>query len=226
MTPPPRGQPLALTPHSRLQCRSRALPLPPAPHWLTRMQQGRASDDARRERPRDCQATFGRDGAMFEGLLGFVAQLSLVLWGLVFLTVVIRFVGIRIYRRGAARTALVETVAPSAAVPAAAGPDHHGRYRPGPAGRRPADRCRTDPSGPVRLHRCREGRRARPGWASTSRGPTPSSILSSTRFCSRPRRLPRRRVREGAAPRGSQPARRSPGPPRTVPALAANSTEA
>ena len=25
------------------------------------------------------QATFGRDGAMFEGLLGFVAQLSVVL---------------------------------------------------------------------------------------------------------------------------------------------------
>ena len=66
------------------------------------------------------QATFGRDGAMFEGLLGFVAQLSGVLWGLVILTLVIRFVGIRIYRRGAARRALVATVAPSAAVPAAA----------------------------------------------------------------------------------------------------------
>lgn len=65
------------------------------------------------------QATFGRDSAMFESLLGFVAQLSVVLWSLVTLTVVIRFVGIRIYRRGAARTALVETVAPSAAVPAA-----------------------------------------------------------------------------------------------------------
>jgi hypothetical protein len=68
------------------------------------------------------QATFGRDGAMFEGLLDFVAQLSVVLWGLVILTTVIRFVGIRIYRRGAARTALVETAAPSAAVPAAAVP--------------------------------------------------------------------------------------------------------
>ncbi|MDR7083098.1 hypothetical protein J2X01_002391 [Arthrobacter ginsengisoli] len=64
------------------------------------------------------QATFGRDGAMFEGLLDFVAQLSLVLWTTVVLTVVIRFVGIQIYRRRAARTALVETVAPSAAVPA------------------------------------------------------------------------------------------------------------
>ena len=65
------------------------------------------------------QATFGRDGAMFEGLLGFVAQLSVVLWSLVILTAVIRFVGIRMYRHGAARTALAETVAPSAAVPAA-----------------------------------------------------------------------------------------------------------
>ncbi len=65
-------------------------------------------------------ATFGRDGAMFESLLGFVAQLSWVLWGLVILTAVIRFVGIRIYRRGAARTAPVATVAPSAAVRAAA----------------------------------------------------------------------------------------------------------
>lgn len=68
------------------------------------------------------QATFGRDGAMFESLLGFMGQVSLVLWGLVILTAVIRFVGIRVYRRGAARTALVETVAPSAAVPAAAVP--------------------------------------------------------------------------------------------------------
>lgn len=63
-------------------------------------------------------ATFGRDGAMFESLLGFVAQLSWVLWGLVILTAVIRFVGIRVYRRGAARTAPVAARAPSAAVPA------------------------------------------------------------------------------------------------------------
>lgn len=68
------------------------------------------------------QATFGRDGAMFESLLGFVAQLSVVLWSLVILTAVIRFVGIRIYRRGAAGTALVETLASSAAVPAGAVP--------------------------------------------------------------------------------------------------------
>lgn len=68
------------------------------------------------------QATFGRDGAMFESLLGFVSQLSVVLWSLVILTAVIRLVGIRIYRGGAARRALVETVAPSAAAQAAAVP--------------------------------------------------------------------------------------------------------
>ena len=66
--------------------------------------------------------TFGRDSAMFEGLLGFVAQLSVVLWGLVILTAVIRFVGIRMYRRSAARAARVDTVAPSAAEPAPAVP--------------------------------------------------------------------------------------------------------
>jgi hypothetical protein len=72
------------------------------------------------------QATFGRDGAMFESLLDFVAQLCVVLWGLVIFTVVIRFVGVGIYRRGArrraARSALAETMATSAAVPAAAVP--------------------------------------------------------------------------------------------------------
>ena len=68
------------------------------------------------------QATFGRDGAMFEGLLGFVAQLSLVLWGLVTFTAVIRFVGIRIYRRGAARAARTAAVVPSAVLPAAVVP--------------------------------------------------------------------------------------------------------
>ena len=67
------------------------------------------------------QSTFGRDGAMFEGLLGFVAQLSVALWSLVILTAVIRFVGMRIYRHAAARRALVEPeAAPIAAVPATA----------------------------------------------------------------------------------------------------------
>ena len=68
------------------------------------------------------QSTFGRDGAMFESLLDFVAQLSVVLWILVTLTAVMRFVGIRIYRRSAARIARVETVAPAAPVSAAAVP--------------------------------------------------------------------------------------------------------
>ena len=40
------------------------------------------------------QVTFGRDAAMFESLLGFVAQLSVVLWSLVILTLVIRFIGV------------------------------------------------------------------------------------------------------------------------------------
>lgn len=62
------------------------------------------------------QATFGRDGAMFESLLGFVAQLSMVLWTLVILTAVIRYFGIRIYRARAARAAPAVTAAPTAAV--------------------------------------------------------------------------------------------------------------
>lgn len=65
------------------------------------------------------QATFGRDGAMFESLLGFVAQLSMVLWSLVILTAVFRFLGIRIYRKGARRAATRETAVPPAAVPPA-----------------------------------------------------------------------------------------------------------
>lgn len=66
------------------------------------------------------QVTFGRDAAMFESLLGFVAQLSVVLWSLVILTLVIRFIGVSMYRRGAARTGLAGAVAPSETVPAAA----------------------------------------------------------------------------------------------------------
>ncbi|WP_255768164.1 hypothetical protein [Pseudarthrobacter sulfonivorans] len=72
------------------------------------------------------QATFGRDSAMFEGLLGFVAQLSVVLWALVILTVIMRFVGVAMYRRGArrraARAAAAVTPAPLAAIPAPAMP--------------------------------------------------------------------------------------------------------
>lgn len=62
------------------------------------------------------EATFGRDGAMFESLLGFVAQLSLVLWIVVTLTLVIRFVGIRFYRR-AARRAQARAAAPGPLTP-------------------------------------------------------------------------------------------------------------
>ena len=66
------------------------------------------------------QVTFGRDAAMFESLLGFVAQLSVVLWSLVILTLVIRFIGVSMYRRGAVPTGRAGAVAPSEAVPAAA----------------------------------------------------------------------------------------------------------
>lgn len=58
----------------------------------------------------------GLDGAVFEILIGLVARLSVVLWGLVILTTVIRSVCIRIYRRGVSRTALAKTVAPRAVV--------------------------------------------------------------------------------------------------------------
>jgi hypothetical protein len=62
------------------------------------------------------QATFGRDSALFEGLVDFVAQLSVGLWALVVLTVVVRFVGIWMYRRGADRKARVVALTTSAAV--------------------------------------------------------------------------------------------------------------
>ncbi|WP_104163307.1 hypothetical protein [Cryobacterium sp. N22] len=98
------------------------------------------------------QSTFGRDGAMFEGLLGFVAQLSVALWSLVILTAVIRFVGMRIYRHAAARKALAETeaarraavpapVAVSARVPLDA--PRTRRAEPLPAARTPAARTRA-----------------------------------------------------------------------------------
>lgn len=79
------------------------------------------------------QVTFGRDAAMFESLLGFVAQLSVVLWATVILTLVIRFIGIFMYRRGAARTAPVGDVAPNETAPAAATTTGFNRI-PQPAG--------------------------------------------------------------------------------------------
>lgn len=79
------------------------------------------------------QATFGRDTAMFEGLLDFVAQLSVGLWGLVILTVVFRFVGIWMYRRGAARRSRVAALAAAAAVVPAVVPSTTATMDPLPA---------------------------------------------------------------------------------------------
>lgn len=64
------------------------------------------------------QTTFGRDGAMFENLLGFVAQLSLVLWSLVVLTTIIRFVGVQMYRRSTAGQGAAATASPAPGLPA------------------------------------------------------------------------------------------------------------
>jgi hypothetical protein len=66
------------------------------------------------------QVTFGRDGAMFEGLLSFVAQLSVVLWTVVILSAIIRFVGVGIYRRSARRTTSVEAGVVANSIPAIA----------------------------------------------------------------------------------------------------------
>jgi hypothetical protein len=43
--------------------------------------------------------TFGRDGAQFEDLLGFMAVLSLALWAVVILTAVVRFVACHVVYR-------------------------------------------------------------------------------------------------------------------------------
>ncbi|MCU1572626.1 MAG: hypothetical protein JWO93_708 [Micrococcaceae bacterium] len=64
------------------------------------------------------QVTFGRDGAMFEGLLNFVAQLSVVLWSVVILSAIIRFVGVGMYRRSARRATGVEPGVLANAIPA------------------------------------------------------------------------------------------------------------
>ena len=76
------------------------------------------------------QETFGRDGAMFESLLGFVAQLSVVLWGLVILTAVMRSIGIRVYRRGVGRASVVEPSEPRSATAADSGLVHLGLLAP------------------------------------------------------------------------------------------------
>jgi hypothetical protein len=44
--------------------------------------------------------TFGRDAAMFQDLLGFMAQMSLTLWAMVLVTAVVRLVACHVlYRR-------------------------------------------------------------------------------------------------------------------------------
>jgi hypothetical protein len=57
--------------------------------------------------------TFGRHGAMFDSLLSFIAALSVVLWGIVLVTAVIRFVAVRVVFRTRRRVpaALTATVA-------------------------------------------------------------------------------------------------------------------
>ncbi len=49
----------------------------------------------------------GWDVETLRSLLGFVAQLSTVLWSLVILTLIMRFVGVMAYKRAAAHKALV-----------------------------------------------------------------------------------------------------------------------
>lgn len=153
--------------------------------------------------------TFGRDGAMFESLLGFVAQLSLVLWGLVMLTAVIRFVGIRIYRRGVAVTAPVETVASSAAVPAAGQLTDAGLARLGPLGSTAAenDAVRV-PVGPVDVSRTGAVKYTKFDEVLQPAG-APTAVAASVK-------LPRRAVRNRRAEHRSAA---------NVPALASNSRE-
>jgi uncharacterized membrane-anchored protein len=49
--------------------------------------------------------SFGHDTAMFNGLLGFMARVSLVLWAVVLITVLVRWAALRVYRRPLPRTA-------------------------------------------------------------------------------------------------------------------------
>jgi hypothetical protein len=43
--------------------------------------------------------TFGRDAAMFQGLLSFMTSVSLTLWALVLVTAIVRFVACRMLYR-------------------------------------------------------------------------------------------------------------------------------
>lgn len=51
---------------------------------------------------------FGVEGATFQDLLGFVGNVSVVLWALVLVTAIGRFVGVSMYRRARNRRASIE----------------------------------------------------------------------------------------------------------------------
>ncbi len=57
------------------------------------------------------------DGATFQSLLGLVGQLSVVLWSLVLVTAVVRFVSVRIYRRINSRVAITAAAVSTPALP-------------------------------------------------------------------------------------------------------------
>src|SRR4051794_24904619 len=59
--------------------------------------------------------TFGRQEAMFQGLLSFMASLSLILWSLVLLTAVVRFYACRVLYRPRRAPAVIPTVIPTSA---------------------------------------------------------------------------------------------------------------
>ncbi len=52
--------------------------------------------------------TFSRDAAMFQGLLAFMTRASLVLWGIVALTLLLRFVAVNLVYRRRASDVVVE----------------------------------------------------------------------------------------------------------------------
>ena len=68
--------------------------------------------------------SFGQDAAMFNGLLGFMARVSLVLWAVVLITVVVRSIALRLYRRPLPRVVDVDGLLGSRAAdePVPAGP--------------------------------------------------------------------------------------------------------
>lgn len=77
------------------------------------------------------QAPLGQRGTMFEDLLGFVAQLSMVLWSLVILTTIIRFIGIQKYGSNSTSTTVAETPTQRASVTASHQLSDYGLVRHG-----------------------------------------------------------------------------------------------